>query len=223
LAKILVVEDDIDLATTLHDWLKAERYLVDLAHTVADARNFLAYSEFDLVLLDWELPDGHGVKVCQELRMAGNQVPVLMLTGRTAMNDKLKGLDTGADDYLTKPFDYHELLARIRSLLRRLPEATEACLKCGEITLYENTRKTFINDSEVRLLRKEFDVLQLLMNHPGQYFTTEMLLARLWEHDPEASANAVFACMSRLRKKVNSPTSVRVESTPGFGYRIKKD
>lgn len=223
MAKILVVEDDMMVGTVLVDVLSGENYITDLAPSLSEARHFLKISAYDMILLDWELPDGPGVDLCRDLRRAGDQIPVLMLTGRSSINDKASGLDIGADDYLTKPFEVPELLARIRSLMRRLWRDKKERLKFGPLEMDIQTRQVFRNKEEIKLLRKEFDLLELLMRNTNTHFSTEMLLQKLWGEESEAGADAVFQCIRRLRRKIDEsegPSIVHLEH--GVGYCLKE-
>jgi two-component system, OmpR family, response regulator QseB len=222
MAKILIVEDDKQVGTVLCDVLNNHNYLTDWALTISDARHYLRISSYDMMLLDWELPDGSGVDLCRELRRAGDTIPILMLTGRVSVNDKATGLDIGADDYLTKPFDLLELLARIRSLMRRLWRDKGEKLKFGPLEMDVQTRQVFRKGIELKLLRKEFDLLELLMRNQSSCFSTEMLLQRLWGGDTEAGADAVFQCVRRLRRRLDEgdgPSIVHLEH--GQGYCLK--
>jgi len=222
MAKILIIEDDMQVGQVLCDVLDNQNYLHDWAKNVSDARHYLKVSKYDLLLLDWELPDGQGVDLCRELRRNGDSTPVLMLTGRSSINDKASGLDIGADDYLTKPFELPELLARIRSLLRRMWRDKEDKLKFGPLDLDVQTRQVFRDGTELKLLRKEFDVLELLMRNQSTVFSTDMLLQKLWGGDTEAGADAVFQCIRRLRRKLDAgegPSIVHLEH--GQGYCLK--
>jgi DNA-binding response OmpR family regulator len=223
MAKILIVEDDKQVVTVLCDVLNNENYLTDWATSLSDARHFLKVSSYDMLLLDWELPDGHGVDLCRDLRRNGDTIPVLMLTGRTSINDKATGLDIGADDYLTKPFELPELLARIRSLLRRLWRDKGEKLKFGPLEMDIQTRQVFRDGAELKLLRKEFDLLELLMRNQAACFSTDMLLQRLWGGDTDAGADAVFQCIRRLRRKLDEgdgPSIVHLEHGQGYCLRI---
>jgi DNA-binding response OmpR family regulator len=222
MAKILIVEDDKQVGGVLVDILQHENYLTDVAETLSDARHFMKVSKYDMVLLDWELPDGAGVDLCREMRSRGESTPVLMLTGRSTVIDKATGLDIGADDYLTKPFELAELLARIRSLMRRLWRDKGEKLSFGPLEMDIQTRQVFRNGTELKLLRKEFDLLELLMRNQQSFFSTDMLLQKLWGGDTEAGSDAVFQCIRRLRRKLDEgdgPSFVHLEH--GQGYCLK--
>lgn len=223
MAKILIVEDDKQVGTVLLDVLENENYLGDLAPSLSDARHYLKISSYDLIILDWELPDGAGVDICREMRRNGDSTPVLMLTGRGSVNDKATGLDIGADDYLTKPFELAELLARIRSLLRRLWRDKGEKLSFGPLEMDIQTRQVFRGGKELKLLRKEFDLLELLMRNQSSFFSTEMLLQKLWGGDTEAGADAVFQCIRRLRRKLDEgegSSFVHLEHGHGYGLKL---
>lgn len=223
MAKILIVEDDRQVGTVLCDILQNQNFLTDWATTISDARHFLKVSSYDILLLDWELPDGPGVDLCRDLRRNNDPIPILMLTGRTSINDKATGLDTGADDYLTKPFELAELLARIRSLLRRMWRDKGEKLKFGPLEMDILTRQVFRAGKELKLLRKEFDLLELLMRNQSTFFSTDMLLQRLWGSDTEAGADAVFQCVRRLRRRLDEgdgPSIVHLEHGQGYCLRL---
>jgi DNA-binding response OmpR family regulator len=223
MAKILVIEDDKQVGTVICDVLNNQNYLTDWALSIADARHFLKVSSYDMLLLDWELPDGSGVDLCRELRRNNNTVPIMMLTGRSSVNDKATGLDIGADDYLTKPFELPEMLARIRSLMRRLWRDKGEKLKFGPLEMDLQTRQVFRQSTELKLLRKEFDLLELLMRNQSTCFSTEMLLQRLWGGDTDAGADAVFQCVRRLRRRLDEgdgPSIVHLEHGQGYCLRL---
>lgn len=221
MAKVLVVEDDTGVADVVRDTLRADNFVVDVAGTIQDARHFLKVSSYDILVLDWELPDGAGVDLCREIRQTGEPVPILMLTGRSATSDRVQGLDSGADDYLTKPFECSELLARLRSFMRRLWQKKAESLQVGALEMEIQTRKVFRDGEEIRLLKKEFDLLELLMRSPKERFSTEYLLDKLWGEDSEAGNDAVFQCIRRLRRKLDKEgKDSMIALDHGFGYRL---
>lgn len=221
MAKVLVVEDDLDVADVVRDTLRADNFVVDVANNIRDAKHFLSVSSYDILVLDWELPDGAGVDLCKEVKMTGEPTAILMLTGRSSTNDRVHGLDSGADDYLTKPFETSELLARLRSFMRRLWQKKAESLKIGSLEMEIQTRKVFRDGEEVRLLKKEFELLELLMRNPGDHFSTEYLLDKLWGQDSDAGSDAVFQCIRRLRRKLDKPDGDSLIALDhGFGYRI---
>ena len=221
MAKILVVEDDRELAGVIEDWLKADNHSVDVAHDGRDASYRMRQYQYDLAILDWELPEMSGVEVCKKYRAGSGTMPVIMLTGRKATEDKISGLDAGADDYLTKPFELGELSARVRALLRRPSQFTGGTLKVRNLTLESETFRVTIDDKEVYLLPKEFALLEFLMRHPGQVFSSEALIERVWPSDSEASPDTVRTHLTRLRKKLDQEGQPPLFRTVhGMGYKL---
>ena len=224
MAKVLIVEDDVDIAQVVGDVLRAENFMTDVAGTIADARHFLKVSSYDAIVLDWELPDGAGIDICKDIRMTGEPVPILMLTGRSATSDRIQGLDSGADDYLTKPFECIELIARIKSLLRRLWTKKSDSLVFGPLELEPLTRKVSLDGEEIKLLKKEFDVLELLMRSPSECFSTDALLEKLWGGDTTVGSDAVFQCIRRLRRKLDQRGAKSlIVQEHGHGYRLNSN
>lgn len=214
--KILVVEDDSDLNDSLVAWLRAERFVVEAAKSGSRALDFLSSSVFDAIVLDWELPDMQGVDICKGLRDKGVLTPVLMLTGRTTTKDKITGLDAGADDYLTKPFQLEELSARIRSLLRRQYEPPPAIV-VGDLKLDTFGRVVSKGGKDVRLLPREFDLLEFFMKHPNEVFSAEALVSRVWEKGG-VTTDAVTTCIKRLRQKLDDDEVIT--TVHGVGYKL---
>jgi DNA-binding response OmpR family regulator len=222
MAKLLIVEDDQMLASELVDELKRKSYYVDHASTGGDARNYFKLVQYDLVVLDWELPDCSGPELCRELRkQAKLQIPVLFLTGRSAVSDKLVGFDSGADDYLTKPFNMQELLARVKALLNRPPVVQSKVLVVRDISLDAEKHEVFKNGVKVELYPKEFELLEFFMSHPGQIFSVDALLARIWPTDSESSEDTVRVTLMRIRKKLaEEQTRPLILTLRNLGYRL---
>jgi DNA-binding response OmpR family regulator len=221
MAKILFVEDDAALSTTVTQVLKAEQFNVELSENGNDALHRLAIYEYDLVILDWNLPEVSGPEICRQFRQKGGSTPILMLTGRNSMNDKLDGFDAGADDYLTKPFNAQELVARAKALLRRPKKMEGTTLQCGKIALDTTKRMVTRNGEEITMQPLEFAVLEFLMRHPNQVFTTDTLLKRCWNADVDASIFATYTCIRRIRKKLDVPGEESIIKTiPNVGYRL---
>lgn len=221
MAKILMLEDEQALADIVIDWLTSQSYLVDHVNMVNDARLRLRMYEYDLVILDVNLPDGNGVEVCRDFRSSGGRTPVLMLTGRSKIQEKALGLDSGADDYLTKPFHMDELAARVRALLRRPATFAGAQLSFQDIELNTSTHRVIKAGTEIQLLPKEFALLEFLMKHSGQVFSAEALIERIWPTDSEASPDAIRIYITRLRNKIDTKGQQSVISTMrGVGYRL---
>lgn len=205
MAKILLVEDDVELAERLTDWFSTESYIFEAVHSGEDALQLLENFDFDVILLDWNLADNGltGLDVCRYYRTKGGQAPIIFLTGKGDIPSKGEGLDSGADDYLVKPFDIRELAARIRSLLRR-PPAYVADLRIGEVRLHPPTRTVWVGEQNMVLMPKQCLVLEFLMRHPNQAFTGKALLNSVWPSDAAASEETVRTCVKTLRQQLSS-------------------
>ncbi|MEZ5247521.1 MAG: response regulator transcription factor [Acidimicrobiales bacterium] len=219
--RLLLVEDDTSLSAVVERGLREDGYAVDAAATLLDARFQLDVNDYDLLILDLGLPDGSGLDLCREIRASGRHLPVLVLTARDGLSDKVSGLDAGADDYLTKPFDYPELTARIRALLRRPPEAHRPVLEVADVRLDPASRVAWRGAVTVPLTAREFALLEFLLRHPGEVVTREQLLEHVWDANYDGLSNVVDVHIANLRRKLASPdgpdplTTVR-----GAGYRI---
>lgn len=221
MAKILIVEDDLGLSKMIRDWLVFEKHSVEEVADGDEALEKLRFYEYDLVILDWMLPGLSGVQVLREFRNARGSTPVLILTGKDTIPDKETGLDAGADDYLTKPFHMKELSARMRALLRRPRDIVTDAIKVGNLYLDRGKHKILKNNVEVKLLPKEFALIDFLMRHPNQVFSVDALLNRVWESESDATADAVTTCIKRIRKKLDTegnPSIIR--TVHGVGYRL---
>lgn len=223
MAKILLVEDNVDLARAVADTLKSERYAVETAHDGGDGLEHLKLTKFDLVVLDWELPDMTGIDILKQYRLMGGDSPVLMLTGRSAIDDKETGLDSGADDYLTKPFDMRELLARLKALLRRRTVNTSPLLKVRNITLDPVKYKVTRDGAPVHLLPRDFALLEFFMRNPDEVFSVDTIIARVWEYDSEGSPEGLRVAIRRLRKALDNGdlTESIIENVARVGYRLR--
>ncbi len=222
LAKLLVVEDDTELAAIVVNALQDAHYVVDLVHNTKDATAYVHSVTYDLLVLDWELPDGTGLDICMEYRRAKGAGGVLFLTGRSHMEDKITGLESGADDYLTKPFDMRELLSRVRALLRRPPVVGYKTIVVRDIELDPVEHSVTMAGAELKLYPKEFSLLQLFMLHPKQVFSADDLLDRVWPTDSEASIETVRQTILRLRQKVERESEAPlIQTVRGFGYRLE--
>ncbi len=222
MAKILIVEDDTDIATIVSRWLQHENHLVEISKDGEDASVKLKLNQYDLVILDWMLPKITGVELCQKFRTSGGTTPILLLTAKSTIENKEAGLDSGADDYLTKPFDLKELSARVRALLRRAGAISTKTLKIGDLSLDAEMHQVFVGDMLISLNPKEFALLEFLMRHPNQIFSGEALLSRVWQSDAMASTDTVRAHIKNLRKKIDQPGKTSPISTVhGLGYKIE--
>jgi DNA-binding response OmpR family regulator len=221
MTKILVAEDNIESAEYIKTLLSMESYMVDVVHSGHDADLQLKGYQYDLIILDWNMPGKSGPEVCRNYRSANGVAPVLMLTANASENEKEFGLDSGADDYLTKPYSLKELLARIRALLRRTNRVVNSSLKVNDIELKPDSAQVFRKGVEIKLLPKEFALLEFFMRHPDQVFTSEQLLQRIWHTDSDVSTDALRSAMARLRKKLDAAGDEAViETVHGFGFRL---
>lgn len=221
MAKILLVEDDKNLAYLLKMQLEQSRHLVDVAGRGLDALAQLRSNSYEIVILDWMLPDASGIDVCREFRSSGGRIPILMLTAKGTVEDKASGLNAGADDYMVKPFHPTELDARVNALLRRPPSYTGRKLKVREIELDSGAGTVIKDGKEIELTAKEFSLLELLMRYPNQSFSLEAILDRVWDSDSAASIDSVRTHMKTLRKKLgDSEENGYIRTKRGQGYRI---
>lgn len=221
MSKILLVEDDQGLAKLVRNWLSLEHHTVEYVEDGEEALHRLKINEYDLIILDWSLPKMTGLDVLQEFRGFGGNTPVIMLTGKDSISDKELGFDTGADDYLTKPFHGKELTARIKALLRRPATLVSDVLKVGDIVLERADFRVTRNGQEVRLLPKEFALLEFFMRYPNKVFSAEALLERVWVSESEATVDAVTSCIKRLRKKLEvDGAKSPISTVHGVGYKL---
>ncbi len=222
--KLLIADDDDALCTNLAEWLKLEHYTYDVVHTGSTAIEYLQQFEYDGVILDWEMPGMPGVDVCKTYRDRGGAAAIVILTGRDAVADKEAGLDAGADDYVTKPFHFKELSARLRAVLRRPRQIAVEAITIRELTLVPARRSLHRGSEEIRLQNLEYVVLEFLARNPNQYFTPNELLNRLWEADASVSQDAIYSCIKRLRKKIDTGDNSDkplITSAYGQGYRLE--
>ncbi len=219
--RILVVEDDTKIAAAVRRGLEAEGFTVEVADNGDDGWWMATEGAFDLIVLDIMLPGRNGFVLCRDLRAAGNWVPILMLTAKDGDLDEAEGLDTGADDYLTKPFAFPVLLARVRSLLRRTARRDPVLLSTGSLAVDSVARRVYVGGVEVELTRREFDVLEYLARRSEQAVTKDEILSGVWGFDFAGDPNIVEVYIARLRRKlaVSSRTSPIV-TLRGVGYRI---
>ena len=222
--RVLVVEDEIKMAGLLRRGLAEEGLAVDVARSGEDALIRARATEYDAIVLDVMLPGINGFETCRSLRNAGTWSPVLMLTARDSVEDRIAGLDHGADDYLIKPFSLAELLARLRALFRRQPAERPAVLKVGDIELDPATRKVSRNGTEIRLSAKEFALLETFMRQPGRVLSRFQLLEHAWNYSYESRSNVVDVYVRYLREKLDRPFGVEsIETVRGAGYRLRED
>ncbi|MDZ4838119.1 MAG: response regulator transcription factor [Candidatus Melainabacteria bacterium] len=222
MAKLLIIEDDLELAHRVRDWLAFEKHQIELVTNGKDALKQLSANTYDLIVLDWMLPEVTGIEVLDRYRKSGGILPVLMLTGRTAVEDKALGLNSGADDYLTKPFDLRELSIRIQAILRRPKNYVETIIKIGDVEL-DSVDSVVINKGDpVRLLPLEFKLLEFFMRHPDQTYSPQAILDSGWGADSDASVSAVRTYIKTLRKKLNQDEKTSlIQNIHGVGYKLK--
>jgi len=222
LSKVLIVEDDVSIAQVVKDALTEAKYMVDMVHNGGDAREYLKSVTYDLIVMDWQLPDTTGIDLTTEFRAAGGTSPVLFLTGRNTVPDRITGLDSGGDDYLTKPFDIRELLSRARALLRRPAPVTYKSLKIRELELDPVQHVVSLNGAQIKLYPKEFSLLELFMRSPQRVFSGDDLLNKVWPTDSDASIETVRTTILRLRQKVETdPDNPLIRTIRGVGYRLE--
>jgi two-component system OmpR family response regulator len=222
--RVLVVEDEVKLGGLLQRGLSEEGHAADIARTGDDALWMAAAVDYDAIVLDVMLPGRDGFEVCRELRERGVWAPVLMLTARTAVSDRVAGLDAGADDYLPKPFAFAELLARLRALARRGAPERPAVLEVGSLRLDPAARTVHRGDAQIGLSPKEFALLETFMRRPGQVLSRYQLLERAWDIGYESRSNVVDVYVRYLREKIDRPFDREtIETVRGVGYRLRVD
>ena len=220
---LLVVEDDARLSRLLKRLLSQDRHVVETALTAEEGLEVATSDlELDAIVLDVGLPDRSGFDVARTLRKKGSQVPILMLTARDSVSDRVEGLDAGADDYLVKPFAYEELLARLRALGRRPPTRKSPLLKAGPIELDETTRRVAVSGKPVDLSQREFSILECLLRRPGQVLSRDQLLDYAWPYGVALTPNTVEAYIHLLREKLGADGALHVETVRGVGYRLRE-
>lgn len=221
MTKILVVEDDDLISESVVEMLEKEHFTVESVADGADGWERLESLDYDLVILDWNLPSLAGIDILSRFRAKGKKTPVLMFTANSSTNNKVTGLETGADDYLAKPFEMIELRARVRALLRRPCEYTGEVITGGSIILQIADFKCYREAEEIKLHPKEFELLEFLMRNKGRVFSVEELLDRLWSCDSDSSIEAVRKCITRLRSKIDVPGKPSIVTTViGRGYKF---
>jgi two-component system, OmpR family, response regulator len=222
--RVLIVEDESKLANLLRRGLAKEGIAADVLGNGEDALWRATATEYDAIVLDVMLPGMDGMEVCRRLRGEGVGSPILMLTARDSVEDRVAGLDRGADDYLTKPFSYAELLARLRALFRRGPAERSPRLEVGDLRLDPATLRVWRGEAEIELSPKEFAVLETFMRHPGEVLSRFALLEHAWDYEYENRSNVVDAYVRLLRRKVDRPFGVEsIETVRGAGYRLRED
>ena len=222
-AHILVVEDEVKLAQFIEMELKYEGYQVSVANDGLAGLSAARESQPDLILLDWMLPGISGTEICRRLRETGDQVPVILLTAKDEISDRVAGLDAGADDYLVKPFSIEELLARLRAHLRRNQEADPQLLQFSDLRLNRSTREVYRGDRSIELTAKEFDLLDYLLSHPRQVLTRDQILETVWGYDFMGDSNIIEVYIRYLRLKLEAAQEKRlIQTVRGVGYVLRE-
>ena len=221
--RVLVVEDEVKMAGLLKRGLEEEGYAVDLVRTGADAVWAGTETMYDAIVLDVMLADLNGFEVCRQLRSAGRWAPVLMLTARGAVADRVAGLDAGADDYLAKPFAFTELFARLRALVRRGAGERPAIVRVGDLSLDPAAKRVTRGDATVELTAKEFALLEYFMRRPGEVLTRSRIIEHVWDFGYDGDSNVVDVYVRYLREKIDRPFRLdSIETVRGSGYRLRE-
>ena len=221
--RVLLAEDEKELSNALVAILKHNNYSVDAVYDGADALDYGLSENYDVLILDIMMPKMSGLEALEKLRKQGVQTPVLMLTAKTEIADRIAGLDMGADDYLGKPFAMGELLARVRAMTRRKSEFTSNLIESGNISLNKENFELSNGKSSLRLGNKEFQMLEMLMSNPKRLISTEQFMERIWGYDSEAEINVVWVYISYLRKKLASlDANVKIKAVRGVGYTLEE-
>jgi len=224
LSYIAIVDDDAAIRNSLGRALRMEDYDVELFEDGLSALKAVQLRAPEAIILDLQLPDIDGLEVCRRIRRAGDATPILMLTARDAVNDRVEGLDVGADDYLVKPFDLAELLARLRALLRRrsLVDGDDAVLRFDDVTLNRSTREVKRGEHPIELTKIEFDLLELFLQHPRQVLTREQILDLVWGYSFDSGTNSLAVYIGYLRRKLEEAAAPRlIQTVRGVGYSLR--
>lgn len=223
--RILVVEDEHKIANSVKKGLEQENYAVDVAYTGSDGYDMAAGESYDCILLDIMLPGIDGVEIAKKLRHEGNHTPIIMLTARDQVPDKVAGLDSGADDYLTKPFSFEELLARLRAVLRRPQDDLGTELSVEDLSLNTKTFEVRRGEVAIRLSSKEYSLLEYLLRHANTTIPKEQIISHVWDYEADILPNTVEVYIGYLRSKIDKPFPERpalIHTVRGFGYRVGK-
>ena len=220
--RLLLAEDEKEMSNAICAVLKHEHFSVDAVYDGQDALDYLDNDDYDGAILDIMMPKMDGITVLKKIRAKGIFTPVIMLTAKSQLDDKVEGLDAGADDYLTKPFAMKELIARVRSITRRSGEMADNVLTFSDIELSRSTFTLKSSGGEERLANKEFQMMEMLLEHPGQVISADQFMDRIWGYDTETESNVVWVYISNLRKKLKKiGSSVNIKAARGLGYSIE--
>ena len=221
--KVLLAEDEHSMSNALKAILSKNNYSVDAVYDGEEAVSYALASDYDVIIMDIMMPKKDGIEALKEIRAKGRTVPVIMLTAKSEIDDKVLGLDSGANDYLTKPFSSRELLARLRALTRQPAVAADNTLRCGNLTLDRNSFELYTPSGRYRLAGKEFQMIELLMSNPGVLISTERFMDKIWGIDSEADISVVWTYLSYLRKKLTAlEADVQIKATRNAGYSLEE-
>lgn len=219
--KILIVEDEHLIATAIKKGLEQEHYIVDIAYDGEKGFDLASSGDYDLILLDLMLPKMDGIEVCRQLRQQQIHVPILMLTAKSQIEDKIKGLNNGADDYLTKPFAFEELLARIRALTRRPQKSSSEIITVADLSINLSTYEVTRQGKSIILSGKEYSLLECLMRHANKILNKDQLIQHVWSYESDILPNTVEVYIRNLRQKIDQPFKTKlIKTIRGFGYKI---
>ena len=221
--RILVVEDEHRIAASIKKGLEQEKHAVDLAYTGNEGFDLASTEDYDIIILDLMLPGMDGLTICKELRTKHIHTPILILTARGQIQDKVRGLDSGADDYLTKPFSFEELIARVRALSRRPKNALNASLTVGDLKLDTKSYEVQRNGTPIQLSSKEFSLIEYLMRHANTIVSKDQIIAHIWNYEADVLPNTVEVYIRNLRNKIDHPFKNQkplIHTIRGFGYKI---
>ena len=220
--RVLIAEDEVSTAKALKVLLEKSKFAVDIVHNGTDAWSYISSGSYEVVVLDIMMPGMSGLEVLTKMRRAGNKTPVLMLTAKAEIEDRVAGLDAGADDYLPKPFATSELIARVRALGRRSEAYSDTLQKLGNLTLDGNRYEMKVGDKSVNLTNKEYQLMELFISHPGFVFSTEHLMDKIWGLDSESEIDVVWTHIGFVRKKLRSlDADVEIKTIRGAGYSLE--
>ena len=224
--RILVVEDEHRIANSIKKGLEQERYAVDVAYTGSDGFDLASTEDYDGIILDVLLPEMNGIEICKELRKNKIHVPILMLTAKGQTEDKVEGLDSGADDYMTKPFSFDELLARVRAMTRRRGTVLNTILSVADLNL--DTKKYLVKRAGkvIKLSSKEFSLLEYLISHKNTIITKDQIISHVWDYDADILPNTIEVYIKNLRNKIDKPFINKkslIQTIRGFGYKVGKE
>ncbi|MDQ3099365.1 MAG: response regulator transcription factor [bacterium] len=223
--RILLIEDEHKIAAAIKKGLEQENLAVDLAYDGNEGFELSESESYDVIILDRMLPGIDGLKIAQKLSAEKNHTPILMLTAKGQLSDRVEGLNSGVDDYLVKPFAFEELLARVKALLRRPKDTIGTTLKIGNLSLNTITYSIKRNDTAIQLSSKEYALLEYLMRHPNQILTKEQIIAHVWDYDADILPNTVEVYIGYLRNKIDRPfkNTTLIHTVRGFGYKMGEE